>query len=50
MIHSRPDCVAKTHIALAYSAEPSADMEYVRKYNMVFQPPNKETFLRMFGG
>jgi glyoxylase-like metal-dependent hydrolase (beta-lactamase superfamily II) len=32
-----------------YSPEPSADMDHVRKYNMVFQPPNKETFLRMFG-
>lgn len=33
-----------------YSPEPSADMEHVRRFNMVFQPEDKQTFLRMFGG
>ena len=32
-----------------YSAEPSASMEYVRRFNMVYQPPSKDVFLRMFG-
>ncbi len=32
-----------------YSPEPSAPMEEVRRFNMVFQPPDKDTFLRMFG-
>ncbi len=32
-----------------YSPEPSADMAYVRRYNMVFQPKDKDTFVRMFG-
>jgi glyoxylase-like metal-dependent hydrolase (beta-lactamase superfamily II) len=33
-----------------YSAEPSASMEHVRRFNMVLQPKDKQTFLRMFGG
>ena len=33
-----------------YSAEPSASMEHVRRFNMVLQPKDKSTFLRMFGG
>jgi glyoxylase-like metal-dependent hydrolase (beta-lactamase superfamily II) len=33
-----------------YSAEPSASMEWVRRWNMVLQPKDKDTFLRMFGG
>ncbi len=33
-----------------YSAEPSADMEHVRRFNMVFQPKDKQTFVRMLGG
>ena len=33
-----------------YSAEPSASMEHVRRFNMVLQPEDKQTFLRMFGG
>jgi hydroxyacylglutathione hydrolase len=32
-----------------YSPEPSAPMEEVRRFNMVFQPQDKDTFLRMFG-
>jgi len=32
-----------------YSPQPSAPMEEVRRFNMVFQPPDKQTFLRMFG-
>ena len=32
-----------------YSPEPSAPMEEVRRFNMVFQPKDKDTFLRMFG-
>ncbi|HEU5081884.1 MAG TPA: MBL fold metallo-hydrolase, partial [Acidimicrobiales bacterium] len=32
-----------------YSAEPSADMATVRRFNMVYQPKDKQTFLRMFG-
>lgn len=32
-----------------YSAEPSAPMEWVRRFNMVLQPKDKTTFLRMFG-
>ena len=32
-----------------YSAEPSAPMGETRKWNMVFQPRDKDTFLRMFG-
>ena len=28
-----------------YSPEPSAPMEEVRRFNMVFQPPDKDTFL-----
>ena len=32
-----------------YSPEPSAPMEEVRRFNMVFQPADKDTFLRMFG-
>ena len=32
-----------------YSAEPSAPMESVRRFNMVYQPKDKQTFLRMFG-
>ncbi len=32
-----------------YSAEPSAPMGETRKWNMVFQPKDKDTFLRMFG-
>jgi glyoxylase-like metal-dependent hydrolase (beta-lactamase superfamily II) len=32
-----------------YSAEPSADMGTVRRFNMVYQPKDKDTFLRMFG-
>ncbi|HEX4901747.1 MAG TPA: MBL fold metallo-hydrolase [Acidimicrobiales bacterium] len=32
-----------------YSAEPSASMEHVRRFNMVLQPKDKSTFLRMFG-
>ncbi len=32
-----------------YSAEPSAPMEDVRRSNMVFQPEDKNMFLRMFG-
>ena len=32
-----------------YSPEPSASMEYVRRFNMVFQPKDKDVFLRMFG-
>ena len=33
-----------------YSPEPSASMEHVRHFNMVFKPASKEMFLRMFGG
>ena len=32
-----------------YSAEPSASMGETRRWNMVFQPEDKQTFLRMFG-
>ena len=32
-----------------YSPEPSAPMEWVRRFNMVFQPRDRDTFLRMFG-
>jgi glyoxylase-like metal-dependent hydrolase (beta-lactamase superfamily II) len=32
-----------------YSPEPSAPMEEVRRFNMVLQPKDKDTFLRMFG-
>jgi glyoxylase-like metal-dependent hydrolase (beta-lactamase superfamily II) len=32
-----------------YSPEPSASMEHVRRFNMVLQPKDKQTFLRMFG-
>ncbi|HET7721908.1 MAG TPA: MBL fold metallo-hydrolase [Acidimicrobiales bacterium] len=32
-----------------YSAEASAPMEWVRRFNMVLQPKDKATFLRMFG-
>ena len=32
-----------------YSAEPSASMGETRKWNMVYQPKDKDTFLRMFG-
>jgi glyoxylase-like metal-dependent hydrolase (beta-lactamase superfamily II) len=32
-----------------YSAEPSAPMEWVRRFNMVYQPKDKQTFLAMFG-
>ena len=32
-----------------YSPEPSAPMEEVRRFNMVFQPKEKDVFLRMFG-
>jgi len=32
-----------------YSPEPSASMEWVRRFNMVFQPKDRDTFLRMFG-
>jgi len=32
-----------------YSPEASASMEWVRRWNMVFQPKDKQTFLRMFG-
>lgn len=32
-----------------YSPEPSAPMGETRKYNMVFQPKDKDTFVRMFG-
>lgn len=32
-----------------YSPEPSASMEHVRRFNMVYQPQDKQTFLRMFG-
>ena len=32
-----------------YSAEPSASMGETRRWNMVFQPKDKQTFLRMFG-
>ena len=32
-----------------FSAEPSASMEHVRRFNMVLQPEDKSTFQRMFG-
>jgi glyoxylase-like metal-dependent hydrolase (beta-lactamase superfamily II) len=32
-----------------YSPEASASMEWVRRFNMVFQPRDKSTFLAMFG-
>ena len=32
-----------------YSPEPSAPMEEVRRFNMVFKPTDKAMFLRMFG-
>jgi glyoxylase-like metal-dependent hydrolase (beta-lactamase superfamily II) len=32
-----------------YSPEASASMEWVRRFNMVFQPKDKSTFLAMFG-
>ncbi len=32
-----------------YSPEPSGSMADVRRFNMVYQPKDKQTFLRMFG-